>query len=74
MDKDTQALIDSGDIEVCPACGGLSAYCHADVDETKGIAHIGATSCFEWECGHCHTHWTDADSPINAECYTHNSE
>jgi hypothetical protein len=66
-----QALIRKGDIEVCPVCEGLSAYSHLDVDEEHGINHIGATSCFEWECGHCHRSFADADSPIMAECYTH---
>lgn len=35
------------------------------------IYHIGTCSAFEWECGCCGKSWSEADSPIMAECYTH---
>lgn len=35
------------------------------------VYHIGACSCFEWQCGNCKNSFSPVDSPINAECYTH---
>lgn len=64
-------LIGKGYIEECPCCGGLSAYAWEDVNEEAGITHIPVASCWEWQCGHCHAHLVEADSPILAECYTH---
>lgn len=63
--------IEKSDIEVCSACGKMSAYYWGYVDRLHNIAHIPTTSCFEWECGHCHSHIVEENSPINAECYTH---
>jgi hypothetical protein len=36
----------------------------------------GISSCsgFEWECGNCHTHWMDRNSPINHPAYTHEDD
>jgi hypothetical protein len=74
-------LIASGDIVECAACEELSAYSFDNVTPRghyfrgcwdKGeIAHVGACSSFEWECGHCGANNVDADAPILAECYTH---
>lgn len=85
--EERDALIESGHILECICCGELSAYCYGDTDaydqfdddiipggfkpEPGTIAHIGTASCWEWECGHCGAHHVDADSPILAECYTH---
>ena len=69
--KIIQKRIESGDIEVCPSCGKMSAYYLGYVDKRHGIAHISTASCFEWQCGHCHAYIVEKDSPINAECYTH---
>ena len=78
-------LLNNGYAEECPSCGAISAYswddanyCEnctepmgLDIPEQDRIYHIGASSSFEWECGKCRTSWTPADSPINAEVYTH---
>jgi len=69
--KIIQKRIERGDIEVCPACGKMSAYYWGYVNKLHDIAHISTASCFEWQCGHCHAYVTEKDSPINAECYTH---
>lgn len=63
--------IEKGDIEVCPNCGGMSAYYWGYVNKPHNIAHIPASSSFEWQCGHCRAFITEKDSPINAECFTH---
>lgn len=68
------------DIVECARCGEKSAWAWGDVtakseyrlDAKPGeIAHIGAASCFEWECGHCGANNVDVDSPTLHECYTH---
>lgn len=69
--KRISKLIKSGDIEICPACGRMSAYYTGYVDKRHDIAHISTATCFEWQCGHCHASIVEKDSPINAECYTH---
>lgn len=80
-------LLDKKEAEECPKCGAVSAYSWDDVNfcdnctepfgedipEPDRIYHIGATSSFEWQCGKCRNSWTEHDSPINAEVYTHNS-
>ena len=87
--SDTQrALLDSGYAEQCPACGAVSAYAWEDVNYCpradvdlgvpidERIYHIGAASCFEWECGNdsCGKSWTPIDSPLTAPCYTHSED
>ena len=79
--KDIQALIREGGIRKCAACRQLSAYAWqyvtAKPSYSRGcfsrgeIAHIGAASCFEWECGHCGANNVFRSAPILAECYTH---
>jgi hypothetical protein len=72
-------LIESGDVRECAGCGELSAYSWDDVSvkpdgerfQPGEIAHIGAASCFEWQCGHCGAYNAFKDAPILAECYTH---
>ncbi len=85
VDEDTQALIDSGAIEVCPACGEMSAHAWCDVDQDAAdamdrlfgrppagsVAHIPSSSAYEWVCGHCGRHLVESDSPINHPAYTH---
>lgn len=78
---DIEALQESGDIVECAACGELSAYAWQYVADKpsysrgcydKGeIAHVGAASGSEFECGHCGAHNVEADSPLLHECYTH---
>ena len=75
------ALKEEGDVVECAACGELSAYAWQNVTEKPSyhrmcwergeIAHVGAASGFEWECGHCGANNVDADAPILAEVYTH---
>lgn len=74
------ALLASEDLVQCAACGELSAYsfnlvtARADfrMDAKPGeIGHVGAASCFEWECGHCGANNVDLEAPILAEVYTH---
>ena len=75
------ALIHSRDIVQCAACGELSAHSWDLVTEKETyyrlgwdpgeIAHVGAASCFEWECGHCGAHHVKIRAPILAEVYTH---
>ncbi len=81
---DIAELQESGDVVECAACGKLSAHawqvCNA-YGETGGehsyspdparIAHAGAASCWEWECGHCRANNVVADAPILHPCYTH---
>jgi len=74
-------LIAKGYIEVCPGCGELSAYSYLDADECDDngpesgqVATIGTCSSWEWECGHCRTHWMEHDSPLNSPCYTHSED
>lgn len=87
MDLDLEALKESGDIEECCACAGLSAYSYDLVNldpekvlfKSKGeqksmIAHIGASSGFEWECGHCRANNVPVDSPLLHPCYTHSED
>ena len=69
--KNIQELVDNGSILECPGCGGLSAHAWEDVDEANGIAHIGAASCCEWQCGHCKTYWMEKGCPLDHPCYTH---
>jgi len=74
---EVRRLILSGFIEICPGCRELSAYAWDDCDDYDDkpspgmVAHIGCCSGFEWRCGHCGTHWMDADSPLNHPAYTH---
>lgn len=87
LDDDTRALVLAGDVEICPACGELSAHAFQDANaygefpdgiipggfdpEPGTIAHIPSASCFEFECGHCRRSITPAGSPLTAEVYTH---
>lgn len=76
-----EALLESGDLVQCAACGEISSHSWTHVTEKETyyrldfkpgeIANIGASSCFEWECGHCGANNVDADAPILAEVYTH---
>lgn len=75
-----ETLLETGDLKRCAACGELSADSWNLVtarndfrlDANPGeIAHVGAASCWEWECGHCGANNVEADSPILAEVYTH---
>lgn len=71
--RELARLVECGDIEECAACGRLSAYAWQDVErlEARGVAHIGAASGFEWQCGHCSASNVPQDSPLLAEVYTH---
>lgn len=83
--KDVEHLLASGDIVCCPVCGELSAFSWQDTTaypegepihrgmklEPGTIAHVGACSCWEWECGHCGAHLVEVDSTINHPAYTH---
>jgi hypothetical protein len=76
---DQVALIEKGDIEVCPCCSQASGYCWDDCNIEPnqkpgigGIAHIPTASGFDWQCGHCGATLAPSDSPILADCYTHN--
>ena len=78
--KMIEALIESGDLLECSQCLELSSYNSNLVtarstfrlDAKPGeIAHVGASSCHEWECGHCGANNVDIGSPILAEVYTH---
>lgn len=71
--KRIKDLLANGSMEECPLCGYYSTYAFCDVNLRHYIVKIGATSSFEWQCGHCHSDWMPQDSPINAECYTHNA-
>lgn len=89
-DEKDRALVLDGSIEICPACGEMSAYAWLYVNAFDAspheidsasfkpdhgtIAHIGTASCFEWECGHCGGHIVEASSPINAPGYTHSED
>lgn len=85
--KELSVMLENGDIEECIVCGAYSAYAWDDVSpelsdendiysrptaqQRNLIAHIGAASGEEWECGHCGAHHVERTSPMLAECYTH---
>lgn len=85
--QEIESLIKDGSIVVCPACLEMSAHAWQDstayeqftdgiipggfIPSKGSIAHVGASSCWEWECGHCRAHVVDADSPLTCPCYTH---
>jgi len=76
---DVRALVLDGSVEICPACLELSAYAWEDVTAEDGrepgkIHHVPTAGAWEWECGACGTHWTEADSPINHPAYTHSED
>jgi hypothetical protein len=81
VELDIDALVESGDIVCCAACQEHSAYSWAYVTPKEhhfrlgynpgDIAHVGASSGFEWECGHCGANNVPEDSPLLAEVYTH---
>ena len=73
--KQLRRLIITGDVEVCPACNTLSAYCYDDADEESKppVYHIPACSCFDWQCGKCGATLADANSAALAEVYTHSA-
>lgn len=74
-------------IETCPGCGERSAYAWSDTTsydelpdnivpggfkpEPGTVAHIGTSSCWEWQCGHCGTSWTESGSPLTFPAYSH---
>lgn len=78
---DIEKLVSLGDIVQCAACDEYNSYAWIHVPEKESylrgcykkgeIAHIGASSCFEWECGHCGANNVDPESPTLAEVYTH---
>lgn len=77
---DLETLLDIGELVRCAACAELSAFSWEHVnaqsdyrlDAKPGeIAHVGASSSQEWECGHCGAHNVEIDSPFLAEAYTH---
>jgi hypothetical protein len=78
-ESDLYSLIDAGDVRACAGCGEYSAHSWDHVTsksdtgrpERGEIGHIGASSCFEWQCGHCSAYNAFKDAPILAECYTH---
>jgi hypothetical protein len=88
--SEIERLIENGSIVVCPVCEGLSAHAWGDTTSydqfvdgiipggfvpAKGtIAHIGTSSCWEWECGHCKSHVVEAGSPLTDPCYTHEED
>lgn len=74
MTKKLKALIKDGSVMPCPFCAGLNCYSPLDIDEDAGVIRFRTTSCFDWTCGHCDVSFTEQDSPINSECFTHVSE
>ena len=62
-------------VTLCPAEAITTVLGDSEYDDTlPAVYHIPAASGFEWQCGKCGAHWTDADSPINAPCYTHSED
>ena len=49
-----RAKIICADIDICCACGRLSALYRDDVDDFLGIARMASFDGETWECGHCH--------------------
>jgi hypothetical protein len=64
---------------VCPECGEINAW---NADEARRAAekikctkiYLSHGSCFDNICGHCGRDIVHPDSPILAECYTHQSQ
>jgi hypothetical protein len=90
LDDETKFLVLDGSIEICSACGGLSAYAWQDCtgyeefpdgiipggftpDKGK-VAHVGAASGFEFQCGHCRRNIMSVDSPLNSPLFTHRED
>jgi hypothetical protein len=83
--EELDAALEDATVLQCAACGKLSAFawslCDAYPDgeaifrgmplPADKIAHIGCSSAYEWECGHCQATNVDPDSPTLASCYTH---
>lgn len=76
-----ETLLASGALVRCAGCGELSSFSWQHVTHKQSyprlcwqpgeIAHIGAASGFEWECGHCAASNVPLDSPLLAEVFTH---
>ena len=83
-DDEIDLLIESGDIVRCSACGELSALswdyvtpksrCYLRCWDAGEIAHVGATSMDEFECGHCGANNVEPESPILSPANTHSQD
>jgi hypothetical protein len=62
----------------CAACNGLNAWNWEDAERGEGLIglpfKVSYGSCFDNRCGHCGANTVLADSPIMAECYTHQAQ
>ena len=73
---------------ICPECCGVNAWSYDDAERAmRKFKHIKSSSrtaltvevkvshgsCFDNCCGHCGRDIVKPDSPILAECYTHES-
>jgi len=56
--------------EICPCCNARNFY-NYEMSVLGWGYHIGCAGWSEWECGKCHTHLVERDSPLLSECYTH---
>jgi hypothetical protein len=62
----------------CNKCNSINAYNWTDAERASSLlkaeVFVSTGSCFDNVCGCCHTDWVEIDSPINADCYTHNND
>lgn len=59
----------------CPDCGTVNAWNWDDAERAAAIlceeVAVAHGSCFDNVCGECGRDYVATDSPIMAECYTH---
>lgn len=65
------------DIWRCPECRGLNAWSDRVAEVATAVVgeevRVCRGSCFDNICGHCGADMVRADSPIQAEAYTHSN-
>ncbi len=64
-----------GYLWICPRCGTVNAWNATDAarasKKLKADVVVCSGSAFDHICGECRVDIVQPESPINAECYTH---
>lgn len=59
-------------------CGGINAWNYEDAERASRALReevkVSHGSCFDNVCGHCGADVVAVDSPIRANCYTHEED
>ena len=62
----------------CPVCKNINAWNYDDAERAskflKVEVKVAHGSCFDNICGHCGADLVHIDSPIRANCYTHEED